>query len=111
MIRTFPGRPAVDETCPLQSRRAFLHTSCITGALTFAGLPFNSRATASEGSPHPASVASVSVDGLANPEDLAIIPGTDWIITSAAPSEQIKKARSFFVNFRTHEARPAYPDN
>ena len=59
----------------------------------------------------------MAVDGLANPEDLATIPGTDWIITSAAPnehaapSEPIKKTRSFFVNTRTHEARPAYPDN
>ncbi|HEV7445800.1 MAG TPA: hypothetical protein VGO18_24705 [Steroidobacteraceae bacterium] len=80
----------------------------MTGALTFAGLPFNSRATSSDGSLSPRSVA---VDGLANPEDLAIIPGTDWIITSASPSEQIKKTRSFFVNTRTQEARPAYPDN
>jgi len=97
-----------NEICRLQSRRNFLHTACMTGALTFAGLPFNSRATPSDGSLSPRSVA---VDGLANPEDLAIIPGTDWIITSASPSEQIKKTRSFFVNTRTQEARPAYPDN
>ena len=109
MHRTLQRRPAEDETCPLQSRRNFLHaTACITGALTFAGVPANSRATASEASRSPASVA---VDGLASPEDLAIIPGTDWIITSASPSEKIKKTRSFFVNTRTHEARPAYPDN
>jgi len=108
MLRTLQRRPVEDEVCPLQTRRNFLHTACITGALTFAGLPFISRATASEGSRGPTSVA---VDGLANPEDLAIIPGTDWIITSAASSERIKKARSFFVNTRTHEARPAYPDN
>src|SRR5882762_2429431 len=108
MLRTLPHRPAADERCPLQSRRDFLHTACITGALTFAGIPLNSRATASEGLRSPTSVA---VAGLANPEDLAIIPGTDWIITSAAPSEQIKSARTFFVNIRTHEARPAYPDN
>src|SRR5712672_3501532 len=108
MIRALQRRPAEDEICPLQTRRNFLHTACITVALTFAGLPFNSRATASEGSRGPTFAA---VDGLANPEDLAIIPGTDWIITSAAPSERIKKARSFFVSIRTHEARPAYPDN
>ena len=108
MLRALQRRPADNEICRLQSRRSFLHTACMTGALTFAGLPFNSRATSSDGSLSPRSVA---VDGLANPEDLAIIPGTDWIITSAAPSEQIKNARSFFVNIRTHEARPAYPDN
>jgi hypothetical protein len=111
MLTTLTRRAPEDEICPLQSRRDFLHSACITGALTFAGLPFNSRATASAGSLRPTSVASVAVDGLANPEDLAIIPGTDWIVTSAAPSEQIKKARSFFVNIRTHEVRPAYPDN
>src|SRR5260221_11419997 len=108
MLRTSPHRPAADERCPLQSRRDFLHTACITGALTFAGIPFNSRATASEGSRSPTSVA---VAGLANPEDLAIIPGTDWIITTASPSEQIKKTRSFFVNTRKQETSPAYPDN
>ena len=108
MLSTLPRRPAEDETCPLQSRRDFLHTACVAGALTFAGVHFNSRATASEGS---RGSTSVAVDGLANPEDLAIIPGTEWIITSAAPSEQIKIARSFFVNTRTHEVRRAYPDN
>ncbi len=108
MLRALQRRPADNEIGRFQSRRNFLHTACMTGALTFAGLPFNSRATAFEGSRSPTFVA---VDGLANPEDLAIIPGTDWIITSAAPSERIKKARSFFVNTRTYEARPAYPEN
>src|SRR5260221_7346971 len=92
----------------VQSRRNFRHTACMTGALTFAGLPFKWSASPSGGSLSPRSVA---VDGLANPEDLAIIPGTDWIITSASPSEQIKKTRSFFVNTRKQETSPAYPDN
>jgi len=54
---------------------------------------------------------TVPVKGLATPEDLGLIPGTDWIVTSASATQTIKNARTYFVNIRTHQVRPAYPDN
>jgi hypothetical protein len=90
------------------TRREFLHDAVISGAVTLTSLGLHSRALAARRWHGPTAVA---VDGLANPEDIAIIPGSDWIVTSASAGGRIKEAQSFFVNIRTHEARPAYPRN
>jgi hypothetical protein len=49
--------------------------------------------------------------GVENAEDVVAIPGTDWVITGAMWSADLPRARMFFINIRTHEMRPAWPDN
>jgi hypothetical protein len=49
--------------------------------------------------------------GVENAEDVVAIPGSDWVITGAMSSATAARPRSFFVNIRTHEFRPAWPDN
>ena len=49
--------------------------------------------------------------GFENPEDIVAVPGSDWVITSALCGPALPRARTFFVNIRTHEMRPAWPDN
>jgi hypothetical protein len=49
--------------------------------------------------------------GVENAEDIVAIPGSDWVITGAMSLANIPRPRSFFVNTRTHELRPAWPDN
>jgi hypothetical protein len=53
----------------------------------------------------------VVIRGVQNPEDFAVIPGTEWVVTAAKSGAIFEEARSFFVNLRTHEVRPAYPEN
>jgi hypothetical protein len=106
MRPTHPGEE--QDTGILRSRREFLRDGVISGAATLASSSLYSRALAAERWRGPTTVA---VDGLANPEDIAIIPGSDWIVTSGSAGGQIKEAQSFFVNIRTHEVRPAYPKN
>ena len=89
----------------LQSRRGFLRVALLAGPAAMALPSMLSAATAT------ANRTSLPIKGLTTPEDLAVIPGTDWIITSAAPTPMIKTARTFFVNVRTRQVRPAYPDN
>jgi hypothetical protein len=49
--------------------------------------------------------------GVENAEDVVAIPGCDWVITGAMASAGIPRPRMFFVNTRSHEMRPAWPDN
>jgi hypothetical protein len=55
--------------------------------------------------------AQFAIGGLQNPEDLAIISGSEWVITSAMSEPNVGEAQSSFINMRTHEVRPAYPVN
>ncbi len=49
--------------------------------------------------------------GVENAEDIVHIPGSDWVITGAMSIGDIHRPRMFFVNIRTHDLRPAWPDN
>jgi hypothetical protein len=53
----------------------------------------------------------VRVQGMSNAEDLALIPGTSWIITSASPTMAHPHPSSYFINSRTERSRPAFPDH
>ena len=79
----------------LQSRRDFIRVALMAGPVAMALPSILSAAKAAPNS------MMVPVKGLATPEDLGLIPGTDWIVTSAAPTPMIKTARTFFVNVRT----------
>ena len=89
----------------LQSRRDFIRVALMAGPVAMA-LP--SMLSAAKAAPNP---MIVPVKGLATPEDLGLIPETDWIVTSASATTTIKNARTYFVNVRTRQVRPAYPDN
>lgn len=92
----------------MTSRRELLRVAAITGAAGLAGLPMHKQTAAAPVALH---LSHVVVNGLANPEDLELIPGSDWIITSGGPGAKGRKARTFFVNSRTREVRAAYPEN
>jgi len=49
--------------------------------------------------------------GVENAEDIVAIPGCDWVITGAMSNANNPRPRMFFVNTRTHEMRPAWPEN
>lgn len=51
------------------------------------------------------------ITGVENAEDIVAIPGTDWVITSGMAIGDVHRPRTFFVNIRTQELRPAWPDN
>ena len=89
----------------MTSRRDLLQLAAAVG---LAGLQKRARG---EAPPRTFRLSRVAVDGLANSEDLALIPGSDWIITSGGPGAKGRQARTFFVNTRTREVRSAYPNN
>ena len=89
----------------MTSRRDLLQLAAAVG---LAGLQKRARG---DSPPRTFRLSRVAVDGLANPEDLALIPSSDWIITSGGPGAKGRQARTFFVNTRTREVRSAYPDN
>jgi hypothetical protein len=49
--------------------------------------------------------------GVENAEDIVAIPGTDWVISGAMAGAAPARPRSFFINIRTLEFRPCWPDN
>lgn len=49
--------------------------------------------------------------GVENAEDIVAIPGSEWVITGAMSIEATPRPRMFFINTRTHEMRPAWPDD
>lgn len=51
------------------------------------------------------------IKGVDNAEDIVAIPGSDWVITGAMASATIHRPRGFFINIRSHEFRPAWPDS
>jgi DNA-binding beta-propeller fold protein YncE len=109
MVRARPFPSADRQGLDHPTRRTFLRSACAAGAAAVVAGPLYSAArTANAGPP---AESSIPVPGLSIPEDLAAIPGTDWIITSAFPSPPTAKATTFFVNTRSHEVRAAFPDN
>ena len=58
-----------------------------------------------------ASIESIPIFGFDNPEDIVLIPGTEWIVSAGYAHGALRRPRSFFVNVRTHEVRPAFPGN
>jgi hypothetical protein len=51
------------------------------------------------------------ITGVESAEDIVAIPGSDWVITGGMASPANPRPRTFFINSRTHEFRPAWPDN
>jgi hypothetical protein len=49
--------------------------------------------------------------GVDNAEDIVLIPGSEWVITGAMTHDGGSRPNCYFVNIRTHELRPAWPDN
>lgn len=50
------------------------------------------------------------IDGVENAEDIARIPGMDWLITSAYSDREIPDARPRFVHIYSQEVLTAFPD-
>jgi hypothetical protein len=51
------------------------------------------------------------ITGVEQAEDMVAIPDTDWVITGAMSLPALERPTSFFVNTKTHELRPAWPDH
>lgn len=51
------------------------------------------------------------ITGVENAEDIVAIPGSEWVITGAMAIGALHRPRTFFINTRTLEFRPAWPDN
>ncbi|MGE0067062.1 MAG: hypothetical protein AB7T48_06875 [Solirubrobacterales bacterium] len=50
------------------------------------------------------------IQGLSNPEDFALIPETDWVITSSLAGGTRPEVRPVFVNIRSQEVVEAFPN-
>jgi hypothetical protein len=51
------------------------------------------------------------ISGVENAEDIVAIPGSEWVITSAMSNAEVLRPRTYFINTRTQEIKPAWPDN
>ncbi|MGE0230208.1 MAG: hypothetical protein AB7O39_06705 [Flavobacteriaceae bacterium] len=51
------------------------------------------------------------VRGLVNPEDLAVVPGTDWVITSGLAGPSHPRGRLYLVHARTRRHEELFPAN
>ena len=49
--------------------------------------------------------------GVDSAEDIVLIPGSEWVITGAMTHDGASRPTCYFINIRTHELRPAWPDN
>jgi hypothetical protein len=49
--------------------------------------------------------------GIDNAEDIVVIPGSEWVITGPISNTTVPRPSTLFINTRTHEIRPAWPDN